>query len=430
MPAKGRRPADGRRRVIAPDRRVTAELSVVAASVRRMRILHTSDWHLGRTFHGCDLLADQERVLSHLAVLVDEHGVDVVVVSGDVFDRALPNAETVRLYDRVLASISAAGARIVLISGNHDSAARLGSIREFAAAGGLYLHTAVEACGEPTVLADEHGGVAFYGLPYLEPETARVPLGVAAGGGHAGVLGAAMAAVRRDLDTRPAGTRSVVLAHAFVVTWAGQETDAQTSDSERSLSVGGVQTAPTSLFDGVDYVALGHLHGCQQPDAARPWLRYAGSPLAYSFSEARQRKSVLLADLDAGGLTAVHRIDLPVPRRLAVLNGALDDLLASTAYAGHAEDYVQVVLTDPVRPLDPMRRLQARFPYAVAVEWRPERGRPVDRLEPTQRRPDRDDLSTAGDFVQWVRNSRPTTVERALLTEAFTATRVRQERAG
>jgi len=395
-----------------------------------MRILHTSDWHLGRTFHGCDLLADQERVLGELAVLVTEHDVDVVAVSGDVFDRALPNAETVRLYDRVLASLSAAGARIVLISGNHDSAARLGSIRHFAAAGGLHLHTAVETCAEPTMLSDADGDVAFYGLPYLEPETSRVPLGVPAGAGHAGVLGAAMAAVRRDLATRATGTRSVVLAHAFALAGSARETDAETSASERSLSVGGVQTAPTELFDGVDYVALGHLHGCQQPDVSRPWLRYSGSPLAYSFSEARQRKSVLLVDLDAGGLAGVRRIELPVPRRLALITGALDDLLSGSAYAVNTQDYLQVVLTDRVRPLDPMRRLQARFPFAVAVEWSPEGGRAPERLEPTRRRRDSDDLSTAADFVEWVRNSEPSPVERGLLAQAFSATRVHHERVG
>ncbi|MBA3418930.1 MAG: exonuclease SbcCD subunit D [Geodermatophilaceae bacterium] len=389
-----------------------------------MRILHTSDWHLGRTFHGCDLLADQERVLSHLADLVAEHSVDVVVVSGDVFDRALPNAETVRLYDRALARIRAAGAQIVLTSGNHDSAARLGVLAGFAAAGGLHLHTDVESCATPTIIPDEHGDVAFYGLPYLEPDTARLPLRAPAGCGHAGVLGAAMDGVRRDLAARPRGTRSVVLSHAFVLPAAGKESDADTSASERSLSAGGVQTAPTPLFDGVDYVALGHLHGCQQPDPTRPWLRYAGSPLAYSFSEVRQRKSVLLADLDAGGLAAVRRIELPVPRRLAVLTGQLEDLLTQQEYADREGDYLQVVLTDRVRPLDPMRRLHARFPYAVAVEWRPIGGRPVERLDPTRRSRDADDLSTAEAFVEWVRNSRPSRFERDLLTAAFVATRV------
>ena len=390
-----------------------------------MRILHTSDWHLGRAFHGCDRLADQELVLSGLAELVREHGADVVVISGDIFDRALPNAETVRVYDRVLATISAAGARIVLISGNHDSAPRLGTVRSFAAAGGLYLHTEVNSCDVPTMLSDEHGPVAFYGLPYLEPETARVPLGVASGGGHAGVLGAAMDAVRRDLGGRPDGTRSVVLAHAFVLPALIREVEVETSDSERSLAVGGVQTAPSNLFDGVDYVALGHLHGCQQPDPARPWLRYAGSPLAYSFSEVRQRKSVLLVDLDAQGLGPVRRIELPVPRRLGVLTGGLGVLLTDPRWDDHEADYLQVVLTDAVRPLDSMRRLQVRFPYAVSVEWRPVGAAPAQRLEPSTRR-GTDDLTTAADFVEWVRNSEPSPVERDLLAAAFSASRVVQ----
>jgi len=390
-----------------------------------MRILHTSDWHLGRAFHGCDRLADQEQVLSGLAELVGERGIDVVAVSGDVFDRALPNAETVRVYDRVLASLGAAGARIVVISGNHDSAPRLGTTRRFAAAGGLHLHTDVETCSVPTVLADEHGPVAFYGLPYLEPETARLTLGVDSGGGHAGVLGAAMDAVRRDLSARPPGTRSVVLAHAFVLPPRVRESDIDTSASERSLAVGGVQTAPSPLFDGVDYVALGHLHGCQQPDPARPWLRYAGSPLAYSFSEVHQRKSVLLVELDGTGLAGVERIELPVPRRLRVVTAELPALLGEPRYAEFEQDYLQVLLTDAQRPLDSMRRLQARFPYAVAVEWRPAGAPPPPRLAPSRRRVE-DDLTTAAHFVEWVRNSRPSRVEHELLSAAFAASRTRE----
>ncbi|MBA3524012.1 MAG: exonuclease SbcCD subunit D C-terminal domain-containing protein [Geodermatophilaceae bacterium] len=397
-----------------------------------MRILHTSDWHLGRTFHGCDLGAEQEAVLSHLAGLVGEHAVDVVVVAGDVFDRALPNAETVRLYDRVLTSLRAAGARVVVSSGNHDSPARLGALAGFAAAGGLHLHTEVAACAVPTVIAGADGhDVAFYGLPYLEPDTARRALGAPAGSGHAGVLGAALDAVRADLATRAVGTRSVVLAHALVVPWqAPQEMAAESSvevcDSERSLAVGGVQTAPSALFDGVDYVALGHLHGCQQPDVDRPWLRYSGSPLAYSFSEARQRKSVLLVDLGPDGLCAVQRIVLPVPRALATLTGRIEELLVDPAHARHASDWLQVVLTDDVRPQDPMRRLQTRFPHAVSVQWQPACAPVPDSLSPATRRPGRDDLATAADFVVWVRNSVPSDTERELLGRALGAAQVRE----
>lgn len=385
-----------------------------AASVAGMRILHTSDWHLGRAFHGRDLLADQEQVLSQLADLVTAEGVDVVVVAGDIFDRALPSAEAVRVYDRSLCRVRLAGAQLVVITGNHDSAARLGSTASFAAAGGLHLHTRVEDCARPTLLGDEHGAVAFYGLPFLEPETARAALGAPDARGHEGVLRAAMHAVRADLAQRPPGTRSVVLAHAFVTSGA----PADTSDSERTLSIGGVQTAPSALFDGVDYVALGHLHGTQQPDATRPWLRYSGSPLAYSFSERTQRKSVLIVDLGAGGLTGVRRVELPVPRRLSSVTGQLADLLISPEYDVLVEDYLQVVLTDCVRPVDPMRRLQDRFPHAVTMEWRPE-GRPADHLAPSGRPAGRDDVATAAHFVEYVRNSEPTPAERRLLDAAF-----------
>ncbi|CAN5313128.1 exonuclease SbcCD subunit D [soil metagenome] len=384
-----------------------------------MRILHTSDWHLGRTFHGCDLLPDQEQVLGHLADLVTSEAVDVVAVAGDIFDRALPSAEAVGVYDRALSRLWRAGAQIVLISGNHDSAARLGSLAGFAAVGGLHLHTRAQECARPTLLADEHGVVAFYGLPFLEPETARTALDVPDARGHEAVLRAAMDTVRADLVDRSAGTRSVVLAHAFVTVGAVL---ADTCDSERSLAVGGVQTAPSAVFDGVDYVALGHLHGCQQPDAARPWLHYSGSPLAYSFSERAQRKSVLIVDLGETGLTGVRRIELPVPRRLSSVAGHLADLVTAPQHEPLVNDYLRVVLTDLVRPVEPMRRLQERFPYALSLEWRPD-GHPADHLAPTTRRAERDDLATAADFVEFVRNSAPTDAEQILLGAAFESLR-------
>src|SRR5919201_6964645 len=141
-----------------------------------MRVLHTSDWHVGRTFHGRDLLADQEAVLSGLADLVSDERVDVLVVSGDLYDRAVPSGEAVQVCTRVLARIRAAGAQIVITPGNHDSAARLGAFGEFAAAGGLHLRTRVSGLHEPVVIDDRHGPVAFYGIPYLEPDPARQAL--------------------------------------------------------------------------------------------------------------------------------------------------------------------------------------------------------------------------------------------------------------
>ncbi|WP_165777494.1 exonuclease SbcCD subunit D [Amycolatopsis antarctica] len=332
-----------------------------------MKILHTSDWHIGRTFHGADLLAEQEAVLGHLACVVEEENVDVVLVSGDVYDRAVPSAEAVRIATAAMTRLREAGAELVITPGNHDSAARLGAFAGFAAAGGLHLRTTIAGLAEPVLLRDEHGPVAIYGIPYLEPEPARHALGVPEARGHTGVLTEAMTRIRADLAGRDAGIRSVVLAHAFV-------TGGAASESERTIAVGGVEQVPGSVFDGVDYVALGHLHG---PQRLAEHLRYSGSPLAYSFSEARQRKSVWLAELGAEGLAEVRRHELPVPRPLATVEGELAGLLADPELTAVEQSYLSVTLIDRVRPLDAMRKLRERFPFAVHLDWRPAGGGPA-----------------------------------------------------
>ncbi|AWK73828.1 exonuclease SbcCD subunit D [Rhodococcus oxybenzonivorans] len=327
-----------------------------------MRILHTSDWHIGRTFHGVDLLADQSRVLDSIAALVREYSVDVVVVPGDVYDRSIPSADAVTVCNRGFEEIRDAGAVIIATSGNHDSAARLGAGAAFSRAGGLHLMTTVAGITSPVVLDDEHGPVAFYGIPYLEPEITRTQLGVPAARSHADILDAAMDRVRADLDVRAAdapGPRSVVLAHAFVV-------GAEATGSERSISVGGVETVSASAFGGVDYVALGHLHS---PQTLAEHIRYSGSPLPYSFGERTHRKAVFLVDLAVDGLRRVERVDLPVVRGLRQLTGTLEELLEGEHFEDAEECYVSAVLTDPQRPVDAMRSLQTRFPFAVHLEW-------------------------------------------------------------
>ncbi|MCI2417667.1 exonuclease SbcCD subunit D [Saccharopolyspora sp. K220] len=386
-----------------------------------MRMLHTSDWHVGRTFHGRDLLGDQEAVLGGLADLVAAEQVDVVVVAGDLYDRAVPSGEAVQTCVRVLARIREAGAQLVVTSGNHDSAARVGAFAEFAAAGGLHLRTQIARLHEPVVFTDQHGPVACYGIPYLEPDTARHALQACSdvpgaspeisARGHTAVLTEAMNRVRADLAERPPGTRSAVLAHAFVTGGDG-------CDSERTIAVGGVEQVPGSVFDGVDYVALGHLHG---PQRLAEHLRYSGSPLAYSFSEVAQRKSVWLVDLDADGLAGVERRELPVPRRLATVRGLLDDLLTQPEYTDLEDCYLSATLTDEVRPLEPMRRLQQRFPHAVHLEWKPAAGRATAPLRYAEIVRGADDHALAARFVADCRGAEPSESERTLLTDALRA---------
>ncbi|MFJ8911088.1 exonuclease SbcCD subunit D [Amycolatopsis sp. NPDC102389] len=376
-----------------------------------MKLLHTSDWHIGRTFHGADLLAEQETVLGHLADLVAAESVDVVLVSGDIYDRAVPSAEAVRVATTALGRIRQAGAKLVMTPGNHDSAPRLGAFAEFAAAGGLYLRATIDGLAEPVLLADEHGEVALYGIPYLEPEPARHALGVPEARGHTGVLTEAMRRIREDLATRPSGTRSVVLAHAFV-------TGGEPTESERTIAVGGVEQVPGSVFDGVDYVALGHLHG---PQTLAEHLRYSGSPLAYSFSEARQRKSVWLVELGADGLAEVRRHELPVPRRLATLRGELADLLSDPEHDGLTDHFLSFTVTDRVRPIDAMRKLRERFPYAVHMDWQPEGGHDGATLKYAEAVRGRSDVEITRSFLEDCRGSAPSESEERLVLAALGA---------
>ena len=375
-----------------------------------VRFLHTSDWHIGRTFHGADLLAEQEAVLGHLADLVSAESVDVVLVAGDIYDRAVPSAEAIRVATAALARIRAAGARIVMTPGNHDSAPRLGAFAEFAAAGGLYLRATVAGLAEPVLLEDAHGSVACYGIPYLEPEPSRHALGVPEARGHTGVLTEAMRRIRADLATRP-GTRSLVLAHAFV-------TGGEASESERTIAVGGVEQVPGSVFDGVDYVALGHLHG---PQTLAEHLRYSGSPLAYSFAEARQRKSVWLVDLGEKGLGEVRRHELPVPRQLDTLRGELADLLENPEYADRTEYFLSCTVTDQVRPVDAMRKLRERFPYAVHMDWLPEGGNTGAPLRYAEAVRGRSDADITRSFLADCRGAAPTEREEQLVFAAIEA---------
>ena len=410
---------------MASDRGLRASIRVTVGpcSYRDpMRLMHTSDWHLGRTFHGQSLLADQEAVLCALADLAVTHGVDVVLISGDLYDRAVPSPEAVQCATRVLGRIRSAGISIVAISGNHDSAPRLGAFADFLAAGGLHLRTAAARAGEPVLLADAHGPVALYPVPYLEPDLVRGTWELPAPASHQQVLTRALMLARADLAGQPPGTRSVVLAHAFVV-------GAIAGGSERSIAVGGVESVSADVFDGFDYVALGHLHGAQ---AVTERVRYCGSPLPYAFSEAGQRKSVLLVDLDGAGAVSTRQIDLPVIRPLVMLRGTLDEILATatdrvdTRCGGTdlTTAYLSVELTDPVRPLEPMRRLRERFPFTLVTQWVPETGAgssragcraPVGHLQ---------DGQLLIDFVRDVRGTEAGPGERVLLEQAVVADRL------
>jgi exonuclease SbcD len=338
-----------------------------------MRFLHTSDWHLGRTLHGVDLLDAQKDVLDQICRLVaqppDGVPVDAVLVAGDVYDRAVPPVEAVALFASTLARLIE-HTTVIVTAGNHDSAIRLGFGAELFTQR-LRVRTELASVGSPVLLGETDAPVAVYPLPYLDPDAARTAL--ASGEApldrsHQAVMTAALDRVRRDLGDRPPGTRSVVMAHAFVV-------GGQPSESEREIVVGGVNSVAAGTFDGVDYVALGHLHGAQQPrGSAGTVLRYSGSPLRYSFSELSHTKSVTLVDLPPVGPVITTEVALRQPRAMAELTGTLAELLADEQ---HAEDWVQVTVTDRSRPEQLFDRLKSHFPHLLRMTHAPAGARPA-----------------------------------------------------
>jgi len=382
-----------------------------------MRLLHTSDWHLGRSFHRVGLLDAQSAYVDHLVDTIRDADVGLVVVSGDIYDRALPPVDAIELAGDALRRLAATGARVVLTSGNHDSAQRLGFAADLIDLAGVHLRTDPGRVADPLMVPDEHGDVAVYGLPYLEPDLVRDAWELPARS-HQLVLDEAMSRVRADLGRRAGGTRSVVMAHAFV-------TGATPSDSERDISVGGVAQVGMETFTGIDYVALGHLHGRQ---TLAEGVRYSGSPLAYSFSEARHLKGSWLVELDADGLSSVEFVAAPVHRSLRVLRGRLDELLAAPELADAEDCFVQATLTDPQRPRAAMERLRVRFPHTLVVGYDPEGGSPVI-PELRERVLGRSDREVLAHFFADVRSTPPSPEEAALLEAACDACRVSEDQA-
>ncbi|MFG2379162.1 exonuclease SbcCD subunit D [Streptomyces sp. NPDC048504] len=393
-----------------------------------MRFLHTSDWHLGRRFHTEDLIPAQEAFLNHLIDTARSENVDAILVAGDIYDRAIPSLDAVRLFNRALHQLADLDVPVIMISGNHDSAHRLGLGSGLFARAGIHLRTDPATCDIPVLLEDADGPVAVYGIPYLEPSMVRTQLEADAAS-HYAVLTAALDRIHADLtNNQPAGTRSVVIAHAFVTPGSGLSEDrgVEESDSERDLSVGGVAHVGADVFDGIDYVALGHLHG---PQKVTDRVHYSGSPLAYSFSEAPHTKSLTLVDLTTSGTApALSWLRCPKPHRLERVEGLIDDLLTDPAHEHLKDAWLEVTLTDAALPFEAMARLRRRFPHTLSLKHQ----RPfipaqaTDTPTYTERLHGRSELDIACDFIADLRGTAPTPDEHALLQQAVDAARVNE----
>ncbi|WP_447956096.1 exonuclease SbcCD subunit D [Vreelandella sp. EE7] len=322
-----------------------------------MRLLHTADWHLGRLFHNVSLLEDQRFVLNQLVEIVDRDAVDVVLVAGDVFDRSVPPAAAVTLLDDILFELcEKRGLPVVMISGNHDSAERLRFGARHLKKAGLHILSDLADCDAPVTLTAGGVEVDVFGIPYADPAHVRSHFKCDVrdfDSAHRFLL-------ERIEAARRGGTPTFLMSHCFV-------DGASASDSERPLNLGGAESVAWEPMQGFDYVALGHLHGPQYRGGEH--IRYSGSLLKYSFSEARQRKGVTLVDVDGQGHVNFEHRPLTPRREVRVLEGELEALLAAgQGESAGRDDYLLVRLTDRHAILDPMSKLRALYPNVLHLE--------------------------------------------------------------
>ncbi|XBQ17389.1 MAG: exonuclease SbcCD subunit D C-terminal domain-containing protein [Oceanicaulis sp.] len=348
-----------------------------------MKLLHTSDLHLGRQFNGISLEEDHAAVLDQIVEAVSANSVDALIIAGDVFDRASPPQSAVRQFNGFLQRIKTkTDAAVAMIAGNHDSGDRIDLSAIAADRSRWLIRGAISAEEAPLLLSDLHGTVAISALPFAYEYAARDCFESEAIDTPEDVLVAQVAAARTEV---PEGARWVIVAHAFV-------TGGSVSESERSLTrVGGIETVRASAFDGAHYVALGHLHRPQSVGAEH--IRYSGSPLAFGFDEADSEKSMSLIEMDAVGQVSVEVLRFKPVRRARVLRGKHAELMLSDP----SSDFIKAELTDDAPVIDGMKRLRDVFPNACELVY-------VRNHRPLETKPAEESTVTAAEPVDVVRN--------------------------
>lgn len=354
-----------------------------------MRILHTSDWHIGRQLHNVSLLEDQRHMLDQIIDIIRDNEVDVVIVAGDIYDRSVPPAAAVELLDETVNRIcNELKKELIVISGNHDSGERLGFGSRQMATAGLHIIGPLWRDPEPVVINGPHGEVAFYGVPYNAPATVRNLHDV-----DVSSHDEAMALLTGKIHTHNGQQRpSVVIAHCYL-------DGGSSCDSERPLSIGGADLVSANHFTAFTYAALGHLHGPQHKNAEH--IRYSGSPLKYSFSEQNHKKGVTLVDIDAKGIVSTSQVPVVPLRNMRVIEGLLEELIEAGRLDPHREDYISARLEDTHAILEPMAKLRDVYPNILHLEKIDLTNR-SEQIKANRQRIKKGEMSMLTDFYQQV----------------------------
>ena len=326
-----------------------------------MRILHTADLHIGKMVNNFNMLEEQKYVLTQMVDMVKEHNIQAFVIAGDVYDRPIPSAEAVSVFHWFIQKLHETGVTIFCISGNHDSPERLSFAHEILGKHGVYFAGTYEDKCTQITLQDEYGPVVFTLMPFVKPAILQKATSVE-------VVKHMLDVTFKEVQASTNTVRQILVTHYFV-TNAGKEPEL--SDSESHVAVGGLDNVDASVFSAFHYTALGHIHKPQnmyREELGQNPVIYAGSPLAYSFSECMQKKSVVMVDLDADGVSKIERIPLKPLHSMRKIRGRLEDLLSAklTDYLDR-EDYLQITLTNEEELIDPIGTLRSVYPNVMQL---------------------------------------------------------------
>ncbi len=326
-----------------------------------MKFIHLSDLHLGKRLNEYSLIEDQEFILREIYSIISEEEPDLVVIAGDIYDKAVPSAEAVHLFDRFLTHISERTGQVFVISGNHDSAERIAFGSHIMDKSGIHMSPVFDGIIEPVVLNDEYGEFCVYMLPFIKPVTVRRFFADKTVESYTDAVNAAIDAMNVDYSKR-----NIIIAHQFV-------TGALKCDSEE-ISVGGMDNVDSSAFDGFDYVALGHIHSPQNVGSER--IRYCGTPLKYSFSEEKQQKSVTVVEIREKGWLNVREVPVSPKRDMRKIRGSFEYVCSKECSGtGDVNDYLHVVLTDEEEIPEVLGKLRSVYPNIMSIEYDNQRTR-------------------------------------------------------
>lgn len=361
-----------------------------------MRFLHLSDLHLGKRVNEFSMLEDQAYILKEILNIIDEQKVEAVLIAGDIYDKMIPSAEAVRLLDDFLTRIAARELPVFLISGNHDSAERVAFGSRLMSSRQIYLSPVFESDVEPITISDRYGEINIYMLPFVKPSLVKRVYPEEEIITYQDAVNAAVQHMQIDTDKR-----NVLLAHQFV-------TGAARCDSEE-LSVGGVDDVDASVFDGFDYVALGHLHGPQK--IGKETVRYSGTPLKYSFSEANQKKAAVIVDVEEKGKINIQQIPLAPKHDMREIRGTYMEVTALDFYKDmKTDDYLHITLTDEEDIPDAIGKLRTIYPNIMKLSYDNLRTRAAVTVRGTAEVEEKSPMELLKEFYE-LQNNQPMTDE-------------------